>query len=114
MYAVISENSIKSKEEYIISLEEELQELQNLYDKNLIDKVQLREIKRKKILHTSELNELKIDKSSLLVNITQNKEEILKIRNNATVKPRSLVILVDKKVFVKSKLICTNNTDPVE
>jgi epimerase transport system membrane fusion protein len=52
-----------------------------LYDKNLIDKVQLREIKRKKILHTSELNELKIDKSSLLVNITQNKEEILKIKN---------------------------------
>jgi epimerase transport system membrane fusion protein len=116
------EQSIISKNEYIQSLDEELQELQELYDKNLIDKVQLREIKRKKILYMSELNELKIDKSSLLVNITQNKEEILKIKNefiSQTLEDIKTTQLLknetkEKITILEDKLQRTNITAPID
>ncbi|MEA2099554.1 MAG: HlyD family type I secretion periplasmic adaptor subunit [Campylobacterota bacterium] len=72
--------SIKNKKSYIESISEELEELQSLYDEQLIDKIELRELKRKKIILDGELSDLKIEQSSLKVNITQNEEEILKIK----------------------------------
>ena len=72
--------AIKNKLSYIASVDEEIKELQSLYDDKLIDKTKLRELKRKKILLDSDLSDLKIQKASLKVNITQNEEEIIKIK----------------------------------
>lgn len=114
--------SIKSKKEYIASIDEELQELQELYNKEYIDKINLREIQRKKILLTSEKSDLEIDRSSLLVNITQNKEEIIKIKNeyiNKTLEDFKTTFslyneLKEKLIILEDKLARTDIVAPID
>jgi epimerase transport system membrane fusion protein len=70
--------SIKNKNLYLDSLNEEIDELERLYKEKYTDKLKLRDIRRKKLLIQNEISDLISKKASTEISILENNEEILR------------------------------------
>ena len=114
--------SIKNKKTYINSIKEEIKELQTLYDEKLIDKVKLRNLKRKKIELQGQLSDLETKLASTKVDINKNEEEIIKIDREFRAKVldelkktlSNIKKLEEEIIAIKDKMKKTNIVSPID
>ena len=114
--------AIKNKINYLGSLNEEIDELEKLYKDNLIDKVKLRETKRKRFDINNELSDLIVKKTSLKVELTKLDKEIIKLQNEFMEKILSnlndtnikLQNTKEKLISIKDKINKTNIYSPAD
>jgi epimerase transport system membrane fusion protein len=110
------------KNDFMISIKEEIEEWSNLYKEQLIDKIQLRDIKRKKLTLESEISQLISERAGLDVDIVEVEAQILLQNNeylNSVLKElrevdASIFDIEEKIIALKDKVIRNKILAPVD